>query len=345
VLVTDANGCMNTDTVLVSVNTLPVVTVSQNTSICIGGSTQLNASGGNSYQWSPAGSLSNSTIADPIANPVSTTTYTVIATNGIGCEDSATVTVTVNPLPVAVASADTIICEGTSAYLTASGGVSYSWTPASGLNNSGIYNPVATPSANITYTVTVTDVNGCTDEEQVDISLNTQPDAAFTIGDDVSEISCAGYTATLVNQSVNALGYEWYFADGTTSTDETPQHHFIFNGSNQVILVAINNMCRDTAIEDIMHTSITAILENTPKVFSPNGDGRNDCFELKTDFDDCSEWNVFNRWGNKVFTGSPSQPCWNGKKDNNGAEMPTGTYYLVVKVYDGTYNGTITLIR
>jgi gliding motility-associated-like protein len=345
VLVTDANGCSNTDTVDVSVNSLPVVTVSPNTAICIGGSTQLQAGGGASFQWSPAGSLNNPSVPDPIASPQATTVYTVVATNGIGCSDSAQVTVTVNPLPVATASADTVICAGTSASLAAGGGVSYSWSPATGLSNTGIQNPVATPQASITYTVIVTDVNGCSDDEQVSISLNDNPEAAFTVGEDVSGISCSGYTATLINQSSNANGYEWYFADGSTSTDENPQHQFVFDGSNQVILVALNNMCRDTAIQEITHTSVTAILENTPKVFSPNSDGKNDCFELALDFDDCSDWSVYNRWGTKVFQSSPSSPCWNGKKDNNGEELPTGTYYLVVKVFDGKYNGTVTLIR
>jgi gliding motility-associated-like protein len=345
VLVTDANGCSNTDTVQVDVNNLPVVTVSASTSICIGGSTQLLAGGGNSYLWSPASSLSNATVPDPVASPTSTTTYTVVVTNGIGCADSSNVTVTVNPLPEALAGADTVICEGTSAYLNASGGVSYSWSPSGTLSNSSVSNPVATPQTNTTYTVVVTDLNGCTDDDQIEVQLNINPEALFTIGEDVSNISCDGYTATLVNNSVNALAYEWYFADGSTSTDEEPQHQFVFDGSNQVILVAYNNMCTDTAVQNIAHTSLDAILSNTPKVFTPNNDGANDCFELANDFDECSEWIVFNRWGNQVFSSSPSQPCWNGKKDNNGEELPTGTYYLVVKVFDGTYNGTVTLLR
>jgi gliding motility-associated-like protein len=127
--------------------------------------------------------------------------------------------------------------------------------------------------------------------------------------------------------------------------DENPQHQFVFDGSNQVVLIAFNNMCRDTAVQEISPISLDAILEKAPKVFSPNNDGRNDCFELALDFEECSEWSVYNRWGTRVFQNSGSSPCWNGKKDNNGDELPTGTYYLVVKVYNGQYNGTVTLIR
>jgi PKD repeat protein len=118
------------------------------------------------------------------------------------------------------------------------------------------------------------------DDEEVVITLNSNPEAAFTVGDVVTDISCAGYTATLENQSTNANAYEWYFADGSSSVDENPQHQFVFDGSNQVVLIAFNNMCRDTAVQEISPISLDAILEKAPKVFSPNNDGRNDCFEL-----------------------------------------------------------------
>jgi gliding motility-associated-like protein len=346
--VTDTNGCRNTDEVQVTVNPLPVITLTPNSAICINGSIQLNASGGTQYLWAPAGSLSNATISNPVASPTVTTTYTVTVTDGNGCVDSAGVTITVNPLPTVTVSGDTIICAGSSVTLTASGGVSYSWTPASSLNNANVSNPVATPSSPTTYTVTVTDANGCTNDGQVTVNLNAQPQASFTVDDaNLAAATCLGYDGRLINTSVDALGYQWIFANGSTSTDPEPIVHFNLTGSNLITLVAINNFCRDTAVVDFTSTAVAQVFANMPNVITPNGDGNNDCYKFGNTIDlkECSQWKVFNRWGNEVFSASPSQPCWNGKKDNTGADLPVGTYFVVVVIEDQSYKGTITLLR
>ncbi len=348
VLVTDSNGCMNTDSVVVTVNPLPVISLTPDSDVCIGSSIQLNASGGTSYLWSPAGSLTNANIADPVATPMVTTTYTVIVTDGNGCIDSATVTITVNPLPTVTVSPDTIICDGSSTTLSAGGGVSYSWIPAGSLNNPNSANPVATPSVPTTYTVTVTDANGCSDQGQVFVDLNPQPEASFLVDDGgLAAASCLGYDANLINTSSEALNYLWIFEDGSTATITDPVVHFNLTGSNIITLIAYNNFCSDTAVVDHTSTAVAQVFDMIPDVITPNGDGLNDCFKLGMDIDleECSEWMVFNRWGNRVFTGSPSQPCWNGRQDNNGSEMPAGTYFIVIAIEDEQYKGTITLIR
>jgi len=348
VLVTDTNGCMNTDSVVVTVNPLPVISITPNSPVCIGSSIQLMAGGGTQYLWSPTGSLSNPGISNPVATPTVTTTYTVIVTDANGCIDSSTVTITVNPLPVVTVSSDTLICAGSSATLSASGGVSYSWTPAGSLNNPNVSNPVATPTMQTTYTVTVTDANGCTNDGQVTVSLNAQPQAAFLVDDaDLAAATCAGYDGRLVNTSVDALNYVWIFQNGTTTTDFEPVVHFNLTGSNIITLVAINNICSDTAVVDFTSTAVQQVFDMMPNVITPNGDGNNDCFKFGNTIDlkECSEWMIFNRWGNKVFTGSPSQPCWNGRENNSGKELPAGTYYVVVVIDQESYKGTITLIR
>ena len=244
VQVTDQYGCKNSDTITVTVNPLPVVTVTPASSICIGGSLQLNASGGTTYLWSPASSLNNANLSNPTATPSVTTNYSVTVTDNNGCVNSSTVNVTVNALPVATASNDTLICSGSSAYLNAGGGVSYSWSPASGLNNANVNNPVATPSAGTTYTVTVTDNNGCTDTEDVAITLNSTPVAAFSVDENVTTADCNGILTTLVNESQNATNYIWTFPNGSTSTDVNPTYLFGLSGT-VVTLVAQNNICYD----------------------------------------------------------------------------------------------------
>ncbi len=346
VLVTDGNGCRNSDSVVVTVNPLPVITVTPASSVCIGSSLQLNAGGGNTYLWSPASSLDNPNSSTPFANPVVNTTYSVIVTDGNGCVDSATVAITVNALPVAVASADTLVCAGTSAYLSAGGGVSYTWTPTQGLNNSNISNPTATPSTNITYTVTVTDVNGCKDDEDVVINLNDSPTASFTVDENALSANCNGIQANLINTSQDALNYSWLFPDGTTSTEVNPVYHFDFNNT-YITLIAYNNICSDTSQSNYAGSLLDDVFKDISNVFTPNGDGINDCFDLGTkyDFSDCSEMKIFNRWGSEVFHLSPGVSCWNGKKNGNGEDLPSGTYFLSVHIAGHKYNGTITLIR
>lgn len=164
-----SNGaCTATDQVVVTVNSA-TANAGNDVTICNGSFTQLNASGGSSYAWTPATALSNSTIANPTANPTSTTTYTVVVTNN-GCTATDQVTVTVNTAN-AVASADQSICAGGSTTLFASGGGTYSWSPSTGLNNANIANPTASPIATTTYVVTVT-INGCTASDNVTITVN-----------------------------------------------------------------------------------------------------------------------------------------------------------------------------
>src|SRR5690606_30056171 len=128
------NGCMNTAQAVVNVNPLPTVTTSPDVAICIGESSQLTATGGVTYAWSPAATLDNANIANPIATPTVTTTYTVTVTDANGCINTGTTTITVNPLPTVATSPNAAICIGQSSQLTATGGVSYAWSPASSLD-------------------------------------------------------------------------------------------------------------------------------------------------------------------------------------------------------------------
>lgn len=347
VYVVDNFSCANTDTVLVSVNALPVITLTSNSPVCIGNSIQLIASGGNQFQWSPAGSLDNPNIYNPVATPTATTTYTVVVTDQNTCVDSSVVTITVNPLPAITATGSDTICAGTSTTLTASGGVSYSWTPAGSLDNSTSANPVATPDVTTVYTVTGTDANGCSNTAQTTVDINVQPEASFTVEDSLKSLTCNGYSGNLINTSQNALTYEWIFPNGNTSVNENPFVHLNLSGNNLITLIAINNICRDTLKSDFISTAIAQLFSKLPNIITPNGDGFNDCYEFGENINlkYCSEWEIRNRWGEKVFSGAPKKDCWNGNKENTGKPLPAGTYYIIVNVAGQSFNGTITLIR
>ncbi len=188
VTVTDINGCVSMDSMIVNVNPLPIVDAGQDVEICIGDSTMLGGSptgpAGSVYSWTPAASLSDGTIANPMAGPSVTTTYIVTVTDINGCINTDTVIVTVNPLPIVDAGADVAICAGDSTQLNATGGVTYSWTPTTGLSDPNIADPWATPASSTTYYVTVTDINGCVNTDSVTVTTNALP--VITAGPDTT---------------------------------------------------------------------------------------------------------------------------------------------------------------
>src|SRR5262249_26195537 len=119
-------------------------------SICNGDSIILSASNGSNYLWSPSSGLSCTTCQSPVANPNSTTIYTVHYQNG-GCDVTDTFQLIVNEVPSLLISNDTVICEGASVQLQAASNNSVVWSPASGLSCTLCSDPVANPSASTTY--------------------------------------------------------------------------------------------------------------------------------------------------------------------------------------------------
>lgn len=212
----NGSGCTDTTTGSVLVNKSPAVSAGTDAAICVGSSKTLNATGGVAYAWSPVTGLNDATIASPVATPDSTVTYNVIVTDGNGCTATDDVTVTVHQLPVVNASNDTMICPASSVQLTANGAVHYVWTPAAGLSNQTVSNPVATPSAITSFTVTGTDANGCVNTDYVIISLAPAP--AADAGPDV-EI-CEGQT-TQLNGS-GGVTYTWSPGTVTDGTKSNP---------------------------------------------------------------------------------------------------------------------------
>lgn len=204
VTVTDSLGCVDTDTLTVFVNALPPADAGIDTAVCIGLSVPVTATGGLSYQWLPADSLSDPLIANPIANPVLSTTYTVAVTDVNGCVATDSVVVTVNPLPLADAGPDLVKCGVDSIQIQATGGTSYTWSPATDLSDPLIANPMAAPDSNSIYIVTVTDANGCVNEDTLAI---TTMYAQTSLGDTI----CEGESVQLLASSLGGtpVAYSW----------------------------------------------------------------------------------------------------------------------------------------
>jgi gliding motility-associated-like protein len=209
---TDGNGCKNTATSIVTVNPLPNITVNSPT-ICTGATATLTAAGGTTYNWTPSGTLSGTSGPTLTANPTSTSTYTVTGTDANGCKKSATSIVTVNPLPTITVNNATI-CAGTSATLTAAGGTSYSWSPATNLSGT-TGNPItANPTTTITYTVTGTNANSCVNTATSIVTVNPIPVA--NAGGDIS--ICPGTSGAIGTATTAGYTYTWTPPTGLSST-------------------------------------------------------------------------------------------------------------------------------
>jgi gliding motility-associated-like protein len=171
VVITD-NGCPTTTYTDVVVYPPLVASVdNENPTICEGTSTQLKANGGTIYKWLPAEGLDHDDIANPIANPTTTTEYSVSISNG-GCSTTRTVTVTVLDLPVADAGADFTMQETAPAKLhgKAVGGTFY-WTPTDYMDDPTSLTPTINPPDNQTYTLHVESTNCGTVSNDVTVTV------------------------------------------------------------------------------------------------------------------------------------------------------------------------------
>ncbi len=205
VTVTAAGGCTAIKSTTVSVTALPTPAITGTASICNGESTTLTATGGGTYSWS-----SSPTTAAITVSPTTTTTYTVTVT-AAGCTAQASRTITVNPIPTVAITGATPICAGASTTLTASGGNTYSWTPA----NSGASITVS-PIANTTYTVTATSAVGCTKSATKFVSVDAVPIPQVN-----NAILCQGQTALLTASGGNTSGHTYLWAAPISTTTQT----------------------------------------------------------------------------------------------------------------------------
>ncbi len=166
----------------------PVVPTVENDmiDICIGESATLGVGGGSSYSWSdPSGTLSDTDIANPVATPTETTTYEVtIADDCPNNFEVVTITVVVNELPTADAGPDRTTIPDESIILEASGGDSYSWDNTDLIiGSSTVAMPEVAISGATTFTVTVTDSNGCSATDEVNVEIVDDPELVVSVVD------------------------------------------------------------------------------------------------------------------------------------------------------------------
>lgn len=171
--------------------------------ICPGDSLQLNATGGSSYSWINNGFISDTAIANPFVKPTVNTIFYVYAKIG-SCAVPDSVEVIVKSNLTTNAGADDEMCEGESVQLNANGGTQFTWTPATGLDNANIPNPIATPSATTEYIVLARSGN-CIAYDTVVVTVNPLP--VVEIGNDTT--ACLNQPFLLTPTIANANTFAW----------------------------------------------------------------------------------------------------------------------------------------
>lgn len=220
----------NASAMTLTINALPLLTVSGNNAVCIGSSITQTASGATTYSWN-TGATTSSISVTPTVN----TTYTVTGTTS-GCSNSTIKTITVNPLPTLSVAGPTATCIGSSVIQTASGAATYTW------NTTAITASVSlSPTVTTVYTVTGTDANNCVNSTTTSVTVNNLPAVTATV---VNATICNGSSTTL--NAGGATTYSWNTGATTASVSVNPT-----SNTNYTVTGTDANGCNNTATTSV----------------------------------------------------------------------------------------------
>ncbi|HNU55202.1 MAG TPA: PKD domain-containing protein [Flavobacteriales bacterium] len=305
------------------------INITGNNTICDGSIAYLNAPAGfGSYTWS------NGSVGQNITGGEGT--YTVTVANGDCSLESEPFTVTAQPSPQPVIDGPGFSCGGAQAVLsTLEPYSSYTWSNGS-----------STPTISVgtgTYSVTVTNAAGCSGvSQQFVVVVGSDPQAAYST-DPVSPQgigTTVDFTDLSQGNGSPIVSWDWSLGlAGATSTSPTPSITYVDPGEYPVTLtVTTADGCTSTISSTFVILPEAIII---PNVFTPNGDGNNEYFEIENGQFYENTLQVFNRWGQEVYEAKNYRNGWRAN------DLPDGTYYYVfTTIRDGKeYTGHVTILR
>ncbi len=349
-----ANGCKSTSQVIVlqNITTSAAVAGEDFTITCTKKNTTIGAPAieGNSYSWSPALGLNDTTIAQPIVSRPGTYTLTVTNNNN-GCTSNDMITIRADTVkPVANAGLDKIINCKISSYTIgtpAKNGYMYDWQTIGRIRIGSVAQPTISEAG--VYILTVTNIaNGCVSTDDVRIDIDTIKPTADA-GEDLT-FGCPHTTLTIGTPNIPNMNYQWVqslglsdkdIAQPTTDTSGT----FVLTVTNSV------NHCKSKPDTMVVHPKNCDCDFFVPDAFSPNNDGHNDklsVFRYCDDFRDF-KFSIFNRWGELVFATQDINEGWDGFYKNENQEVDS--YVWILEYFDVLYNtkrihkGAVSLLK
>jgi gliding motility-associated-like protein len=314
------NGCINSDTINITVSHLPSFSLGADTVLCDGTMLNYNLNiAGASYLWND-GNTNNQYAINKAGN------YWLKISES-GCSSSDTISVSYKPSPIVNLGNDTTLCEGTNYTLNAfNTGAVYVWQDNSTQPAYTVFKPG-------TYKVQV-ELSGCVSIDTINVYYKTTP--VFSLGDD--SLICPGVPLTLSAATPGALSYKWQ--DGSMAD------HYIASTAG-LYSVQVANEC-GTATKAINITNALCQLE-MPDAFTPNNDGMNDKFGVKyPQFIKAFHMVIYNRWGAKIFETKNPLMKWDGTVKSIPQNI--GSYVWIINFTDNdnkqqTAHGMVTLLR
>lgn len=350
VTVTDWFGCENEDSVFVTMLPLPNVEATPMLPYSCGGDPVLiTVVGGITYVWTDGNEFitAGSMLGYYTATPPNTDTFVVQGTDANGCVNMDTVQIEVMHPFVSTFTADTCVCYGDCAQLTAQPdtiGFEYTWTPTTALDTPNIARPTTCTTYDITYQVIVFDGRCYSDTGLINVCVNPLP--TVHAGNDT--LILAGSQAYLVASTDSGIGtYEWFpdsLVDCALCQSTLADPEYI---TTYFVVLTDENGCRDgdSMVVDVFCSDASIYI---PNAFTPDGDGLNDEYHLRGAGFSLNFFRIYNRWGEKVFETNNLEEGWNGMYKGKMYEPEVFVYYLEAVCSSGELlakKGNITLIR
>ncbi len=312
------------------VNPLPQINLQNNAIVCGNDSIILTVNGAQTYNWTGPDNFTSADSTIDIPNPPISYSgeYYVTATTAKGCTSSDSTNIFVYPAAFANAGSDVTICEGTSTELTGAGGVSYSWSPTTGLSSPASSTTSASPSDTTAYILTITDSNGCKANDTVNVNILKKPVADAGPDKTIFEGQPVTLTATAAGTSVYYSWSPMYNINDPSLLQPTVSPA---QDTTYTLTVSSSVGC-GTATDQVFVRVFQKVI--IPNAFSPNGDGINDTWNIqKLDTYPEADLYVYNRFGQAVFHSKGYNKPWDGTI--NGKHLPLGTYYYLIDLKNG----------
>ncbi len=351
-IATNSTGCKDTVNKSFEVYPIPVIDASANVEICRGTPTQLSATGGATYVWSPATGLSCTNCTNPMASPDFNQKYFVTGSSIYGCSsfDSLGVTV-IQPFVMDNKLNDTI-CVGGSVRLFASGATNYEWSPTTGLSNAVSAIPIATPKTTTTYRVVGSDNYGCFKDTGY-TTIKVYPIPQVDAGKDITMKNGAlPLTITPTISSDVTYAY-WLTAPGILHSNYPSVTVQPKATTEYTVEVRNPGGCKATD-----RLTVFVLCDGTnifiPNTFSPNGSGTNDVFYPRgSGIFKIKLLRIFNRWGEVVFERTNFSPNdanagWDGTVKGKKVTSDVFVYTAEILCDNNTsliLNGNVALLR
>jgi gliding motility-associated-like protein len=341
---TDANNCVNSIPVSVTVNPLPIILLAANQpDYCVGDNIIIQASGALTYTW---GQFSGNGSQQSLTAQASAV-YSISGTDVNNCANTQSISITVFPNPTLTVTPDQAICLGEIVLVNVTGANSYVWSPAGSGSQSYL-----SPNNTTTYSITGTDLNNCSSQLTTTVTVYPLPQALVEATPLITTSDSPFISFT--NNSIGATTSTLTVGDGVVydNFDSQVEHTYPFSEGNYSVALLVENQygCFDST-ELVIQIKGDEIFY-VPNTFTPDGDEHNHVFSpvFTAGFDPANfQLEIYNRWGELLFQSLNASKAWDGLYNNVVCPVGTYTWKIIYKIPDTdeykVVSGLVNLLR